>query len=166
MRHILRGRVRYLIGLANDSSDDASSDADVVRSDVSVGSVLRRCIDDHFDMQVLRTLLAVAERDANLNMVRDIEVVERCIALVASGRLRLLGPVPKLDVATGVPTEAAVAPAAAVARPAPPPPRGAPIAPPSFSSELDAAALAATLIEASKAGTPFCEECARAARAA
>ena len=97
----------------------------------------------------------------------DHEVVAQVAAAQARGRMRG-GQAP----APAKLFRLALAPApAAAAAPAPAPsPRAAPAATAAaiettFSPALDVAAMVAALLQAAQDGTPFCEECARAAAA-
>lgn len=143
----------------------------VPNSALSTMNVLRRCVGDHYAMRLLRAQLADAVRDAQVPQLSDVAVVNRIVSLVAQGRLQLRGPFAPLREGGGVTTVAEAAPSPAPAPAARPTPQSssratAMAAEPSFSPNVDVAALAATLTDAAKDGTPFCEECARAARAA
>jgi len=118
-------------------------------------------------MRLLRAEVATAHRAEYVTALSDVAVVELAGRLVSHGRLRLLRLVPD-PTGRGVPLSDAPAPAAAApASPASAPRRAAEVeVVPSFSADLDAGALVAVLLAASQDGTPFCEECARAARAA
>ena len=148
----------------------ADADATIVEDAVSAKNVLQRCVGDHHGMRVLRRQLTEVLRDAHVPQLSDVAVVDCIVSLVSQRRLRLVGPFPPLRALEGVPTRdtpANSAPPAPAARSAPPAARGAAVpGEPSFAPNVDAAALAATLTDAAKDGTPFCEECARAARAA
>ena len=135
---------------------------------LSTRNVLQRCLGDHYAMRMLRAQLTDALRDAQVPQLSDVAVIHRVASLVAQGRLHLRGPFVPLRAGGAVATVAEPAPS-----PAAPAPRStarstttATAAEPSFAPNADPAALAATLTDAAKDGTPFCEECARAARAA
>ena len=155
---------RYLIG--SDGALPPNDQGDVVRHDVAVANVLRRCVESHHDMRALRTLVADVQRHDRVRALSDVAVVDLVVRLVCCGRLRLVTTV-RLPLVRGVPVE--VLPASAAA---PLPTSSAPRSAraesvvPSFSADLDAATLVAVLLDASKDGTPFCEECTRAVRAA
>ncbi len=136
---------------------------------LSTRNVLQRCLGDHYAMRMLRAQLADALRDAQVPQLSDVAVVNRIVSLVAQGRMQLRGPFAPLRAGGGVSAVVEPAPGPAAAprsTPRPSTPATAVAAEPSFAPNVDAAALAATLTDAAKDGTPFVEECARAARAA
>jgi len=144
--------------------------ADVIRTTATVSQILRQCVGDVQGMRVLRTHVAAAQGTEYITALNDVAVVDRAVGLVCRGRLRMLRLVRESAVrriAGSYTPGSAPTPELAQAPPSPSP-RRAPEAEvaPSFSADLDAAALVAVLLAASKDGTPFCEECARAARAA
>ncbi len=146
--------------------------ADVIRTTATVSQILRQCVGDVQGMRVLRSHVAAAQGTEYITALNDVAVVDRAVGLVCRGRLRMLRLVRESAVrriAGSYTPGSAPTPALVQAPPpSPPSPRRALEAEvaPSFSAELDAAALVAVLLAASKDGTPFCEECARAARAA
>ena len=125
---------------------------------------LARSVGDAAAVAALRrTALALAD-GTDLSRIDDHQLLDQLAAAAAAGRLRSTGAPPELLRLVTAP--------ALVAAPAPSPrpsaSRAAPAAPPSavettFDSDLDAAAMAAVLVQASQDGVPFCEECAKAA---
>lgn len=166
MQRISAGAASYLIGSVSALAD--FDETMVIRDPVAALNVLRQCAGDHFAMQMLRRLVT-EPLHADVNQLNDVAIVELAASLVCGSRLRLAGPIPRrLEGLPAVVAPAAAAPAPAPPRAASPPSRSAPAeaAEPSFRLDLDAALLAAMLRGAAQDGTPFCEECARAARAA
>ena len=155
---------RYLIG--TDDSFPPYDRAYVIRLDVEVANVLRSCVHNQKDMRSLRMQVFELQPASQASSRSDVAIIDLAVRLVRHGRLRLLTMVPLVP-SDGVPAEVAK-PAAFVPMPTSSAPRSAreESVVPSFSVDLDAAALAAVLAAASKDGTPFCEECARAERAA
>jgi hypothetical protein len=154
---------RYLIGF--EIALSSHEPAEFVRDAATIAYILRRCVDNTHEMRQLRALAATAQGAEYVNLLSDVAVVDLMARLTDHGRLRVLEFV-KHEVLPGVPMEER-----RVAAVAPPPtastPRRAEVeVVASFSGDLDAAALVAGLLQASQDGTPFCEECARAARAA
>jgi hypothetical protein len=163
---------RYLIGF--EIALSSHEPAEFVRDAATIAYILRRCVDNTHEMRQLRALAATAQGAEYVNLLSDVAVVDLVVRLTDHGRLRVLEIV-KYEVLPGVPMEVRRATAAVGGRrPPPPPPPQTASTPrraevevvPSFSGDLDAAALVAGLLQASQDGTPFCEECARAARAA
>ena len=166
MQKFFAGAATYLIGAASALSE--YGDATVIRDCDAARRVLRLCVGDHFTMQMLRTLMSELRSAEHVDQLDDVGMVELAAGFVCGSRLCLVGPVPRFRGIDGLMAADVAAPAAATSRPTPQAAHSAPpdAAVPSFGADLDAAALAATLRDASKDGTPFCEECARAARAA
>lgn len=154
---------RYLIGAHGALPPHAP--ADIVRSDVAVANVLRRCLESRHDIRTLRAHVDDVHRSGRSSALSDAAVIELTVRLVCSGRLKLLTTEP-LAAVKGVPMEMPLPPAARPAPTSSAPTRRTESTVPSFSADVDAAALVGVLLAASKDGTPFCEECARAARAA
>ena len=152
----------YLIG--SDGVLPQQTATEEVRDALKALNVLRGCAGNHYDMRVLRTEVADAQRNDQIREMSDVTVVHLAVSLVCCGRLRLVGTLP-LRAVNGVPVEIAPPAPLVAAAPAARGPAGEVVVP-SFAPDLDAAALAAGLRAASQDGTPFCEECARAARAA
>ena len=155
---------RYLIGA--DGSLPPHAPSDRIVDAVTIANVLRRCVHNVQEMHHLRAVTASAHRSEYVKSLSDVAVVDLAVRLAVHGRLRVLRLVGH-RVLPGVPMEEPRATA-------PPPPApasgsrgssGVEVVS-SFSADLDAAALVAVLLSASEDGTPFCEECARAARAA
>lgn len=109
---------------------------------------------------VLRQLAHRPGADRHLPLHSTQAVVDHLAQLIAHGELRVCGrdhPAPQIETSVGT------------APPGPPPPpvaarsRSAPVAPPpeptTLPGNLDAAAMAATLVAAANAGAPFCEIC-------
>lgn len=117
-------------------------------------------------MRMLRAVVATAHRTEYVSALSDVAVMDLAVRLVCHGQLRLL-KLFRYRMAPGVPMNIALPAGVQLPPSQPAAPRRAEVeVVPSFSAELDAAALAAVLLAASRGGTPFCEECARAARAA
>lgn len=121
---------------------------------------LRGFLVDDAHVAVLRQLAHRAGADRGLPLHTTQAVVDQLAHLVASGELRVCGrDHPSHLIETSVGT----------APPGPPPPpvaprtRSAPVAAPSEPATLpgnvDASAMAATLVAAAEAGVPFCEVC-------
>lgn len=154
---------RYLIGF--EIALSSHEPAEFVRDAATIAHILRRCVDNTHEMRQLRALAATAQGAEYVNLLNDVAVVDLVVRLTDHGRLRMLEFV-KHAVPPGVPMEVRRA-AAATPPPSSSAPRRAEVeVVPSFSGDLDAGALVAGLLQASQDGTPFCEECARAARAA
>ncbi len=154
---------RYLIGF--EGALPPHEPADFIRDAATIANILRRCLDSTYEMHQLRAMAASVHRSEYVNLLSDVAVVDLVVRLTDHGRVRVLGLV-KHAVLPGVPMEVRRAAAAT-----PPPTASATRRTevevvPSFSGDLDAGALVAGLLQASQDGTPFCEECARAARAA
>ncbi len=154
---------RYLIGAYDALPPHAR--ANIVRSDVEVANVLRRCLDSRHEIRALRAQVDDVHGSARSSALSDAAVIELTVRLVCSGRLKLLTTVP-LAIVKGVPMEMPLPPTARPTATSSAPTRPTETIVPSFSADVDAAALVGALLAASKDGTPFCEECARAARAA
>jgi hypothetical protein len=165
---LFAGSAKYLIGAGSALLEH--DDATVIRDGDSARHVLRQCVGNQYAMRMLRTLLSEVLPSAPLNLLDDVGAVEVAAGLVGASRLRLVGPVPRLRAAAEYSSGRAVAPAPAPAAtpPASRPASRTPVesAEPSFIPNLDVAALASMLRDAARDGTPFCEECARASRAA
>jgi hypothetical protein len=154
---------RYLIGF--EIALPSHEPAEFIRDASTIAHILRRCVDHPHEMRQLRALAASAHSSEYVNVLSDAAVVDLLVRLTDHGRLRLLSVV-KQEVPPGVPVEVP-RPAAATPPPSSSAPRRSEVeVVPSFSGDLDAGALVAGLLQAAQDGTPFCEECARAARAA
>ena len=169
VQKLTAGRFKYLIGSVHAPSQPV--DATVVRDAVAALHVFQRCAGDFYAMQILRAHVSEVQRAEAVHHLSDVAVVDLAARLVGWGQLRLIGPVPRIIRAVGAVAGGAAAPEPAAAAPAASSGRAAPSAPadaaaPSFILNLDSALLASMLRDASNDGTPFCEECARAARAA
>jgi hypothetical protein len=155
---------RYLIGF--EIALPSHELTDFIRDVATIAHILRQCVDNAHEMRQLRAMAASAHGSEYVNVLSDAAVVNLVVRLTDHGRLRMLSLV-KQEVAPGVPLEV---PRPAAATPPPSsssaPRRSEVEVVPSFSGDLDAGALAAGLLLASQDGVPFCEECARAARAA
>lgn len=130
---------------------------------------LGQAVGDDAAMQPLRLAALALADGSDLSRCDDHQVVQQLQVAVAQGRLpsgdavaptlRRLAPVgaPPPPAPAPPPASAARAPAAAVAPP--------PAVETTFGLDLDVAAMVAVLQQAAQDGTPFCEECARAAAA-
>lgn len=134
------------------------------------GRPLAHAPGDDTEMGALRNTALQSADGTDWSRVDDHQVVEHVAAAVLAGRL------PGSAQATRAPLRRLVAnvaaPAASPPPPAPSPPAAAPspasapaAADTTFGLDLDVAAMVATLMQAAQDGTPFCEECARAAAA-
>lgn len=118
----------------------------------------------------LRTQVAGLPAEVGLVQIDTAALVDRVAAALASGALRACGGAAKarlLPLARRLPATAASAPAPAAssARATPAPAPSPAPADSTFGANLDVAAMVAVLQQAAQDGTPFCEECARAAAA-
>ena len=159
-----------------------------IQRDLSLAHrALAPALRDPMAMAALRRLSLAHAGGAELNLLDDHDVLSVLCRAVVGGRLWLRGMAATSaaetpDAATskpegfgvaaappagGAPSPPAPAPTPSSRAPAPmapPPPPAAP-PPPDAPPDLDNAAQAATLREAARTGVPFCEECAKAARA-
>lgn len=166
MHKLSAGRTGYFLGLEDAPSEPV--DATVIRDAGEAFSVLQRCVGDYHAMRMLRSHVSDVQRSETVHHLSDVEVVDLAARLVGWGRLRLLGPVPRLRRLARIGSGGAAAEEPERAAPSVRAASSAPVeaAAPSFIPNLDSALLASMLRDASNDGTPFCEECARAARAA
>lgn len=123
----------------------------------------------------IRSALNSCGDDLALSRVDDQGVIVQLAALLVNGRVRVCGDQANVGLklpeahwpsaasaratSTAVPISSVIAPSPRSSRPP------APVEE-KQAAELDVAAMVATLRAAAKNGTPFCEECARAARQA
>ena len=129
---------------------------------------LEQWVGDGAAIEVLRLTARALADGTELLRIDDHQLVDHVAAAVAAGRLRTSGAAPRLQ--RLVPAEAP----APTPSPSPAPrataPRATPVAAPAavettFGSDLEVAAMVAVLVQAAQDGTPFCEECAKAAAA-
>jgi hypothetical protein len=171
VQQLTAGFEQFLIGVRDETR--ALAPHLRVLDEVSARRAFRPCLGSYHAMRVLRAEVESATRAGHAGTLTDAAVIDLAVRLVCGGRLYLLGPLPALG-SKLMPLSTAVAASA----PPPPPPRAASSSSSSskrapveasespFRADLDASALAASLRGAAQDGTPFCEECARAARAA
>jgi hypothetical protein len=140
-------------------------DIDVENGHVCVGLWLQRVKTDRLKMLAIRGVLGQGLLPWPLAQLTDDEVLRLMTNLLESGRIHLHAPpaAPLVDVAWDQ-DKAADDDSYAPARTSTySPPTSAPS---TFGPDADGAAQAAALIAAAASGTPFCEQCAAAARAA
>jgi hypothetical protein len=129
---------------------------------------LARAVGDDTSMAWLRQRALALADGTELSRIDDHQLVDHVAAAVAAGRLRTSGAAPRLQ--RLVPAEAPAPTPSPSPAPRPSTPRAAPVAAPAavettFGSDLEVAAMVAVLVQAAQDGTPFCEECAKAAAA-
>lgn len=167
MQRFTAGCREYVVG-ARDIADQRAKHRRV-RSTVAAQSALRPCAGQILAMRTLRAQVEAATRVDHCQPLSDVAVIDLAVHLVHYDRLYLYEPLPRAP-KPGVMSAPSAAPAAAARPPAAASPstRQTPVQSmaSSFGVDLDAGALATSLREAAQDGTPFCEECARAARAA
>lgn len=133
---------------------------------VSARQWVGRFIGDDVMMARLRLLALAAGAESSPSLCDDQSLADRITAGITAGSIRVCGPAQPL---TLLGLAAVRAPVAAPARAAAPP-RAAAVAlhavETTFGPDLAVAAMVSVLLQAAQDGTPFCEECAKAAASA
>jgi hypothetical protein len=164
MQRITAGLREYVIG-ARDIAEQHPQHRRV-RGTVAAQRALRPCVGRYWAMRIVRAAVDSATRTDHCRPLSDVSAVALAVELVDRDRLYLYEPLPR----PAYPLMAAAAAPAPAARPSASSSSTRQNTEETFASsfrdDVDAAALAGSLRDAAQDGTPFCEECARAARAA